>query len=48
MEGPGEDGLGQLVDADLGIRDLLLDLIGEGEELIDAADDFNLFIEMMA
>lgn len=44
-KGLGEDGLGQLIDAGLGVRDLLLDLIGEGEELVDAADDFSLLFK---
>ena len=44
-EGFGEYGLGELVNAGLGVFDLLLDLVGVGEELFYAADYFGLFFE---
>ncbi len=43
MKGFGENGLGEVVDAGLGILELRFDLISEGEELFDAVDDFGLF-----
>ncbi|KXJ32877.1 hypothetical protein AX284_10505 [Pseudomonas sp. HUK17] len=42
-EGFGEDALGQTINAHLGGFDTGFELVGEGEELFDAADDFGLF-----
>ncbi|WP_172491630.1 hypothetical protein [Aquipseudomonas alcaligenes] len=41
-KGLGQDALGQAVDARLGRGDLGFQLVGKGEELLDAADDFGL------
>lgn len=41
----GEQTLGQRVDALLGSGDLGFQLVGVGEELFDAADDFGLFFK---
>ena len=40
----GKDALGQAVDARLSGFDASFELVGEGEELFDAADDFGLFV----
>ncbi len=42
-EGFGQDALGQVVDTAFGRDDLGFELVSEGEELYDAADDFGLF-----
>ena len=42
-EGLGQDRLGEMVDPGLGVLDPPFDLVGEGEELLDAANDFGLF-----
>ena len=42
-KGFGEDGLGEGVDAFAGGFHAGFDAVGEGEELVDAADDFFLF-----
>ena len=44
-EGLGEDGLGEVIDPALGVLDTLFYFVGEGEELVDAADDFGLFFK---
>ena len=43
LEGFGQDGLSEVVDAGQGVVDLLFDTVGVGEELVYSADDFGLF-----
>ena len=42
-EGFGQNALGQVVDTAFGRGDFYFQLVGEGKELFDAADDFGLF-----
>lgn len=44
-EGFGQDALGQVVDTAFGRGDFGFQLVGEGEELFDAADYFGLFFD---